>query len=105
MKNISFFISTGTPIEEIKYILKERGIFNYFTEVYGSPERKDKHLEKIISGYGFNPDELLFYGDANTDLNAAKNAGIFFVLVKNKFNIKLTKEFKGKSIFNFENLI
>ena len=39
-KQYKLFISTGTPTEEIKQILEGRKIFQYFTDVFGSPEKK-----------------------------------------------------------------
>jgi len=104
-KKYKLFISTGTPTDEIKYILDKRGISKFFTGVYGSPEKKNIHIEKITSEYSYLPDELIFYGDADTDINAAKNANIPFVLIKNRYNKKLAETFKGKSINNFIGLI
>ena len=63
------------------------------------------HLNQIISEYNFKPDELIFYGDSNTDLDAAENANIAFVLIKNSFNKKITGTYKGKIINNFIGLI
>ena len=97
----NLFISTGTPTNEMKQILIGRGIAEYFIEILGSPEKKCVHITKIISKYNYHPDELIFYGDANTDINAAKQASIPFVLIKNSFNEKLVKIFKGKIINNF----
>ena len=68
------FISTGTPTEEIKMILKETKMYDFFQEIYGSPETKIQHISSIIQKYKYNQDNLLFVGDSNTDLLAAKNA-------------------------------
>jgi len=97
----NLFISTGTPTNEMKHILIGRGIAEYFIGIHGSPEKKSVHITKIISKYNYHPDELIFYGDANTDINAAKQASIPFVLIKNSFNEKLVKKFKGRIINNF----
>jgi HAD superfamily hydrolase (TIGR01549 family) len=97
----NLFISTGTPTNEMEQILIGRGIAEYFIEIHGSPEKKNVHIAKIISKYNYHPDELIFYGDANTDINAAKQASVPFVLINNSFNEKLMKNFKGKIINNF----
>jgi len=47
-KKYKLFISTGTPTGEIKTILNGKKISHYFDEVFGSPEKKKKHIEKII---------------------------------------------------------
>ena len=95
------FISTGTPTDEIKHILEERGIAQYFTAVFGSPEEKNDHINNIISTYGMRPNALVFYGDSYVDLDAAENAQIPFVLIKNAFNKSLIGTYKGRVIDNF----
>jgi phosphoglycolate phosphatase-like HAD superfamily hydrolase len=54
-----------------------------------------------MSKYNYQPDELIFYGDANTDIEAVKQSIVPFVLIKNNYNKKLVKQFKGKIISNF----
>jgi HAD superfamily hydrolase (TIGR01549 family) len=103
-KKYRLFISTGTPTNEMSQILDRRGISKYFIEVYGSPEKKYAHISKIMSKYDYHPNELIFYGDANTDIDAAEKANIPFVLIKNSFNEKLVNSFKGKIINNFKGL-
>ena len=95
------FISTGTPTKEMKQILIGRDIDRYFTKTYGSPDKKSIHISKIMSKYNYHPDELIFYGDASTDIEAAEQARIPFVLIKNSFNESLEKKFNGKIINNF----
>ena len=97
----NLFISTGTPTDEMNLIFVRRKIAKYFIEVHGSPEKKSAHISKIISKYNYYPDELIFYGDANTDIDAAERANIPFVLIKNSFNEKLVEKFKGEIINNF----
>tara|TARA_Y100000591_G_scaffold125211_1_gene107050 strand:+ start:29632 stop:30258 length:627 start_codon:yes stop_codon:yes gene_type:complete len=104
-KKYDLFISTGTPTKEMKQILIERGIDEYFTEIYGSPDKKSIHISKIMSRYNYHPDELIFYGDANTDIEAAEQACIPFVLIKNNFNKNLVKKFNGEIINNFLGLL
>ena len=98
----NLFISTGTPTKEMKLILKGRGIGQFFTDVYGSPAKKTVHLNHILSKYDLKPDEMIFYGDSNSDCDAAKNARIPFVLIKNRFNQKLSTSYKGKIINDFK---
>lgn len=74
-----FFISTGTPTGEIEKILKLKDIRKYFIEVYGSPEKKDAHVEKILNGHNYNKNQVVFIGDALTDRDAARKNGIKFI--------------------------
>jgi len=95
------FISTGTPTEEIKQIIIGRKIDHYFTAVFGSPDKKSTHLDQIISTYQIKHSEAIFFGDSNTDLEAAEKAHIRFVLVKNQFNKKLVQSYDGQIISDF----
>jgi len=100
----NLFISTGTPTIEMKQILKGRGIDQYFTDVFGSPSKKIEHINNIMSTYGMGPDELVFYGDSNTDLEAATIQCVNFVLRLNVYNQKYFHDYTGTSIQNFNSL-
>ena len=74
-----FFISTGTPETEIKVILERKGLSKYFKEVHGSPEKKPDHVKGILERYGYHTSEVVFIGDAPTDIEAARKNGITFI--------------------------
>jgi len=74
-----FYISTGTPEPEIREIVEAKGLQNYFLGVYGSPDKKTSHLQHILSEKKYALDTVLFVGDAPTDRDAARSAGIQFV--------------------------
>ena len=78
-ENYSQFICTGTPDVEIKIILKERYINHYFTEIYGSPSTKEEIISTILAEHDLKSDEVVFFGDAKTDLNAALYHKIRFI--------------------------
>ena len=98
------FISTGTPTEEIKKILKRRNILQYFLGIYGSPESKINHIKSIIDIHKFSPIELLFFGDSPTDWEAAKANDITFILRSHDANCAYFKDYDGKNINNFYSL-
>ena len=98
------FISTGTPTEEMQRILVGRNIARYFTEVFGSPTKKLVHLTSILKNYNLNQNEIIFYGDSNSDLEATEHLKIPFVLIKNRFNQALSNEYEGEIINNFNDL-
>ena len=85
-------------------ILAGRKIVNYFTDVFGSPDKKEIHIKSILSKYGMRPEELLFYGDSNTDLGAAAFHDIQFVLRLHELNKKNFTNFNGPTIQNFLSL-
>lgn len=95
------FISTGTPSDEIKIILKKRKIDHYFLDILGSPDNKLMHVNKIIRKYNLKPEELLYFGDSISDLLSAKEKNITFILRKHKYNNHLVKNYRGKLINNF----
>jgi len=74
-----FYISTGTPYNEIETILEKKNLRAFFKEVYGSPEKKDIHVQKILKKHNYNRNEVVFIGDAITDRDAARNNGIKFI--------------------------
>jgi len=79
-KDYKYFISTGTPQNEIIDIINRKKISIYFESIYGSPENKTDHIKKIMSKSGYTKDELIFIGDADTDILAAKNNDIPIIL-------------------------
>ena len=97
--------SLGTPTEEIKIILNEKKISHFFSDVFGSPTNKIEHIYQILDKYSYKPDELLFYGDSQTDLDAAKFFKIPFILIKNEFNKSMSNNIKSDTIVNFNRLI
>ena len=74
-----FYISSGTPAEEICKIIKERGLEIFFKKIYGSPDTKIQHVQKILSDNRYCSKEVVFIGDANSDRDAAKECNIHFV--------------------------
>jgi len=101
-KKYRLFISTGTPTIEINNILIKKNINNYFKRVYGSPEKKEEHIKKIISEFNYTSSELIFIGDSITDYKAAEEYGISFILRLHNKNIKLFSDFNVLSVNNFK---
>ena len=98
------FVSTGTPIEEMKTILKRRNLYGYFRGVYGSPEKKTVHISRISTEYDFKPDDMLFIGDAVTDMDASTENKVPFVLRVHKENRELLDGYMGKKISDLREL-
>ncbi|MBM3702830.1 MAG: HAD family hydrolase [Actinobacteria bacterium] len=78
-KKFPLFIVTGTPNEEINLIIKKRKLDIYFKEMHGSPMDKREIINDIICRYKWNPEEIVFFGDAQSDLRAAEETGVIFV--------------------------
>lgn len=83
-KNIPAFIASGTPDEEIQYIVKNRGLSQYFIEVHGSPRKKNEIMEDISSRHRYRLSDCLFIGDAATDFEASQICGTAFLGIVKK---------------------
>lgn len=78
-RDVSLFIVSGTPQEEIRKIVVQRQLAPYFKDVFGSPKDKDYWTGQILSAHQYSSDEVLWVGDAMSDLNAAEKFNIQFV--------------------------
>jgi HAD superfamily hydrolase (TIGR01549 family) len=78
-ERIPAFVVSGTPEEEVKSIVDNRGLSAFFQEVHGSPRVKDEILLDIIWRRGFVPARCLFIGDAMSDYKAARSVGTRFL--------------------------
>ena len=87
-KKMDFYIASGTPQEEMRKIVQERGLKQYFKAVYGTPAKKDEISRRVMQEHGYGKEEVLFVGDADTDLFAAKACGIHFVGRNTPENLK-----------------
>lgn len=103
-KRYKLFISTGTPSHEIKQILTGRDILHYFIKVYGSPDKKENHIMEISNKYKIEFNEMVFIGDAKTDLDAAKKFGVKFLLRLHENNQIYYKNYTGQKINDFTSL-
>ena len=72
------YIASGMPDQELKTIIKARGLDKYFTATLGSPPGKAELLENIIFEEGAAPEHTLMVGDSSTDLKAAETVGCAF---------------------------
>lgn len=79
-KNYDLFISTGTPEYEIIEIIARKRMDIYFKSIHGSPKKKPDHVKTIISQNGYSKDEIIFIGDTDTDILAAKENKIIIIL-------------------------
>jgi HAD superfamily hydrolase (TIGR01549 family) len=73
------FLISGTPEDELKQVVKARGMTRYFDEILGSPIKKPAHIRALLSDYQLQPDSCVFVGDALTDYHAARETGLHFL--------------------------
>jgi HAD superfamily hydrolase (TIGR01549 family) len=77
-RRLPLYVVSGTPTEEIRFIVRERGLARFFRGVYGSPKKKVEYIREILAATGVDPRRALYVGDAPNDLHAAEAAGIRF---------------------------
>ena len=83
--DIKIVISSATPTNTLVKIIINRKINHFFDDVYGSPETKVSHINKVIKDYNINANEILYVGDSEVDLQASLTSGAFFIGVGNDY--------------------
>jgi|Deesub1362A_J573_1020465.scaffolds.fasta_scaffold00332_37 phosphoglycolate phosphatase-like HAD superfamily hydrolase len=73
------FVVSGTPGAELRAIVARRGLAACFRGIFGSPDPKPVLIRRILRKGSYRPSEAVLVGDAETDLDAARETGIFFV--------------------------
>lgn len=76
---VPLYVVSATPQDEIREIVKEKGINSYFKGVFGSPETKASHIRKILEDTGVKPENAVFIGDAKNDWKAAVENKVRFI--------------------------
>jgi phosphoglycolate phosphatase-like HAD superfamily hydrolase len=92
------YLISGTPHEEIKVIVGERGWANHFNDVMGSPDSKSKWVERVFERNPTASEECVFIGDARSDFKAAQDHKLHFVLRETEDNKDLFADFNGPRI-------
>lgn len=102
----SFFVASGTPEDELVYIVKKRMLSDYFKGIYGSPRTKREIISEILSHGPFREEETVFVGDSETDLCAARESGVWFIGRMNSESRNLeSAEYKVDDFVGFEKLL
>jgi phosphoglycolate phosphatase-like HAD superfamily hydrolase len=99
-----FWIITGTPTPEIELIVKKRKLISFFIGLHGSPNNKRYWTENLIKKHNLKRDEIIFLGDATTDMDAADFSKTHFALRENEENKELFKDYNGLRFNDFYQL-
>jgi len=95
------FIISGTPQKEIRHILKQRKIDGLFVETAGSPVNKANNLQNLLRKYSVDPGEAIFFGDARSDYEAARDNKVEFISIVNNKSKELKRHAGKCSIKDF----
>ena len=79
--HIPCFVISATPDDEIRKIVRHRGLEGLFKEVLGSSASKSENLKILLNKYRLDPAKCIFFGDAESDYHAAKNCGVEFIAI------------------------
>ena len=104
-ENYNFFISSGTPQDELKKIIKFKQIDKFFRNIYGSPLSKDKHIKTIKNKYHIKESESIFIGDATIDQIAAKNNNLYFIGINSINNLFDDEKYTMPDLKNLDKII
>ena len=78
-QNIPAYIVSGTPDDELNYIVKKKNLSSFFNEIHGSPRQKSEIINHILKENNYKSDNCLFIGDAMSDHKAAHETGVCFL--------------------------
>lgn len=73
------FVITATPQEEIREILRKRGIAHFFLGVYGAPISKTDAVRQILERENISTQETVYIGDSMSDYSAARSNLVPFI--------------------------
>ena len=76
---IPLYVSSVTPQDELRAILKARELESFITKAFGNPPvPKAEAIARILERERVQPDEVAFVGDSLSDYQAAASAGLVF---------------------------
>lgn len=100
-EGIISYIITATPQDEINEILDEIKIDSFFEEIIGAPTKKSIAIKRIIDKYQLKDKDAVMIGDSMSDLVAAKDNNIDFILRKTSENINIQNDVNYLMIDDF----
>lgn len=89
----SLFVASATPASELTEIVRQRGLLDYFKDIYGAPRTKQECIEEILINIDCPKESAIFVGDASNDYKAAKKAGVRFIGRVKPSDINIFKEY------------
>ncbi len=79
-QRLPLYVSSVTPEEELRRIIRMREMTRFFVDMFGDPPRsKPDAIHHVISSRGLSPSQLLFVGDTASDYQVAMETGVEFI--------------------------
>lgn len=95
-----FVLVTATPQNEIQDIIDILDIAYCFREVHGAPKKKASAIRDVLNRLHCHASQALMVGDADTDLIAAQNTSINFLLRRTPLNKTVQASYAGPMFDN-----
>lgn len=73
------YVASGTPQDELRFIVEKCELAQYFDGVYGTPRTKAEIIQDILNKENVDNNEAVFVGDAMTDYDGAKEVNVPFI--------------------------
>jgi phosphoglycolate phosphatase-like HAD superfamily hydrolase len=80
------YVASGSEQGELQEVFQERGLDVYFKSIFGSPVRKPQLISKILMSEATT--KAIMFGDAISDLEAAKLNNVDFIAYLPYSNVK-----------------
>lgn len=98
-------ICTNKPHESAHTVLEALGLDRHFASCIGKAARPfnkpdRRHYEAVAEELGVSPDDTLYIGDSETDVETARNAGVPIVLVPFGYSRKPAAELGGDRLID-----
>lgn len=91
-QGVSMLVVSGAEQGELRAVLNQRGLAQYFDGIFGSPDTKDEILAREIERQTIQK-PALFLGDSRYDHEAASRAGLDFIFISDWTELKGWKEY------------
>lgn len=103
-KQVEFiFLLSLEDKKEVRKIAGHCGVGKYFDEILGGPKPKVENLKHILKKHKLKPQEVIYIGDAHSDVVASKKVRIKTILLGKKHLYEKLKE-DLEADFRFSNL-
>ena len=77
-RHIDMHVVSGSDQTELRMLCEKLGIHHYFKTINGSPTPKTKLVQGLLTGNGYNSEEVCLIGDSTNDLEAARDHQLSF---------------------------
>ena len=104
LEGLPLYVASGSDEQELRAVLRARGLASYFCEVYGSPTPKSRIVNQILECS--TSTRAIFVGDAHADADAAQGNSIDFVFVNalSTVGASMSVRAKAEGFAEFEGL-